>query len=358
MTDSPRVAFDVTPLISGRTGIARYVTQLGAALERRGTELRTFAVGRAAFPPPPDARHVRVPARIVERWWRMVPWPPVEQLVADCQLVHATGSLMPRTRRPLVVTVHDIAALRHPELHPQRHVRQQRALLASLERVTVVLSVSSATADDLEQLGIPREKLVVGPLGVTPQALPAPAKERPAAGYLLTVGETSARKRYDLLLRALACLDQDLRLVMAGPPAGDEQRLRSLIQTLGLTSNVTLLGAVSDSMLAGLYQDALALCFPSISEGFGLPLLEAMGAGATVIASDIPVCHEVAGDAAIYPNGDDERAWAEAIEGVVSDPGLRAGLVVSGHERVKAFTWDRTAAATLDAYRLALELAS
>jgi glycosyltransferase involved in cell wall biosynthesis len=195
---------------------------------------------------------------------------------------------------------------------------------------------------------------VVTPLGVSPLAEPAPETERPAPGYLLTVGETSPRKDYGTLLRAMSRLDRDARLVMAGPPAGDEERLRSLIATLGVTSRVTRLGAVSDSLLSGLYAGALGLCFPSVSEGFGLPVLEAMAAGVPVVARDIPVTREVAGDAALYVAGGGERAWAEAIEALLSDGRLRQSLAERGRARAAQFTWERTAAATLDAYRLAL----
>lgn len=357
MTPNPlRVAFDVTPVISGRTGIARYVTELGAALERDGAELRRFAVGRRSFPLPAGARHVRIPVRFLERWWRGVPWPPVERLAGDSQLIHATGALMPRTKRPLVVTVHDIAALRYPELHPDRHVRQQRMHFDALDRASAIVTVSRTTADDLAHLGVAPERLVVAPLGVTalPEPTPPSIDEEPAGIYLLTVGETSPRKRYDVLLRALSRLDQRVGLVMAGPPAGDEERLRSLAVALGVARRVRRLGAVTDATLAALYRGATALCFPSVAEGFGLPVLEAMAAGVPVVASDIPVTRELASDAALYVADHDERAWAEAIEGLVSDASLRERLVEAGRKRAAEFTWKRTAAATRDAYLLAL----
>jgi glycosyltransferase involved in cell wall biosynthesis len=360
MTASPvRVAFDVTPVISGRTGIARYVTQLTAALEALSVELRRFAVGRSAFPLPSNTTHIRVPARLVERWWRAIPWPVLEQLAGSADLVHASGLLVPRTRRPLVVTVHDVAALRYPELHPARHVFKQQVLLAALDRASVIVTVSHATADDLAHLGIEDERLVVAPLGVTllpKPELPAP-DENIGRGYLLAVGETSPRKRYSVLLRALARLGGDVRLVIAGPPARDEIRLQSLVAALGVSPRVTRLGLVSDAALAGLYSGALALCFPSVAEGFGLPVLEAMAAGLPVLASDIPATRELAGNAALYVSGDEEQAWADAIESVISDAPLRARLAEAGRQRAAEFTWQRTATATLSAYRLALEVA-
>jgi glycosyltransferase involved in cell wall biosynthesis len=350
-----RVAFDVTPVITGRTGIARYVTELGAALEREDVELRRFAIGRSTFALPPGSRHLRVPARVVMRWWRIVPWPTAERLVGGADVVHATGSPPPATRLPLVVTVHDVAALRYPDLHPARHVHQQRGQLATLERAGAIVTVSATTADDLVQLGIPQDRIVVAPLGLTPLPDPAPPAATPLDGeYLLTVGETSPRKRYHVLLEAMSRLRGGPRLVMVGPPAGDEERLRALILELGLTQRVTRLGAVSDAELSWLYRHATALCFPSISEGFGLPVLEALAAGVPVIASDIAATRELASSIAVYPGSEDADDWAQAIEAVASDTALRERIGRDGSRRAAQFTWERTAAATLDAYRMAL----
>lgn len=355
MSEEVSVAFDATPVISGRTGIARYVSQLGAALEQQGVRVRRFAVGRSLFPAPPDTRHVKVPGRLLERWWGAVPWPLAEQLVGDVGLVHATGLLVPPTGLPLVVTVHDVAALRFPQLHPPRHLRQQRAQLSGLARAAAVLTVSQSTADDLAQLGISPERMIVSPLGFTP--LPAPIHPHASAEgcrYVLTVGETSPRKRYSVVLEALAHVDDAVRLVMAGPRAGDEQRLAQLASSLGLSRRLSRLGAVSDGELAALYAGAAALCFPSVTEGFGLPVLEAMAAGTPVIASDIPATRELAGDAALYCDAADARGWAEAIATLASDDAGREKLAKAGRERAARFTWERTATATLEAYQVAL----
>src|SRR5438067_4326511 len=155
------IALDATPLISGRTGIARYVSELGAALERRGVDVRRFAIGRGPVAASSDVRRVRIPLRIVERWWGALPEPSLERLVGRADVVHAAGLLAPRTRRPLVVTVHDLAALDHPELHPRRQVRQVRALLKALDREAVVLAVSCTNADGLVARGMDRFKVVV-----------------------------------------------------------------------------------------------------------------------------------------------------------------------------------------------------
>jgi glycosyltransferase involved in cell wall biosynthesis len=172
--------------------------------------------------------------------------------------------------------------------------------------------------------------------------------------YVLTVGETSPRKGYGVLLHALARIGPGVQLVMAGPPAGDEQRLRSLADTLQIAPRISRLGAVTDAALAGLYSGALALCFPSVAEGFGLPVLEAMAAGVPVLATDIPAVRELVGAGGLYVQGDDADAWAQAIDTLAGDEDLRQRLSRTQQARAAAYTWERTATATLDAYQLAL----
>ena len=355
-----RVAMDATPVITAQTGAARYVTALSAALERRGVEVRRFAIGRAPVPAPPDVRRVRVPLRVVQRWWRAVSWPTAERLAGPADLVHATGLTVPPSRVPLVVTVHDIAALDDPSLHPRRHVHEVAALVGSLGRAAVVVASSQATADRLVARGVDHDRITVVPLGLTPlpDTPPAGADGQLVRGpYLLAVGETTFRKGYVTLLRALARKGVDgPLLVIAGPAGNDEPSIQREIGVLHLEDRVVRLGRVDDSVLAALYRGALALCFPSVAEGFGLPVLEALGAGVPVIASDLPVLREVGGDAPLFfPIGDDE-ALAKAID-LVSDRELRRRLAAAGRDRAAAFTWDRTADGTINAYRRALATA-
>ena len=356
MSETPRVGFDLTPVISGATGIARYVTQLEAALRGLDVELRTFAVGRSAFPVPPGTRHVRVPARLMVSWWRLGGRPHIERLTGPVDLVHATGLFVPATRRPLVLTVHDLAALRHAQLLPERHVRQQRAVIRRLPSAAAVLAVSEATARDIVDLGVDPGRVVVTPLGVSPLPEPTPLPEalRPSGPYLLTVGETAPRKGYRVLIRALARVEQDLELVMVGPAGRDEEPLRRLAVELGVEHRLRRLGTVNDGALASLYRGALALCFPSVAEGFGLPVLEALAEGTPALVSDLPVLREVAGSAAVFVEPGSAAQWAEAIEAIASSAQLTDRLNLAGPRRASEFTWERTASATLRAYELAL----
>jgi glycosyltransferase involved in cell wall biosynthesis len=354
---------DATPVITGQTGMARYVTALSAALERRGVEVRRFAIGRAPIPAPLHVRRVRVPLRVVQRWWRTASWPLAERLIGPADVVHATGLTVPPTRVPLVVTVHDVAAIDHPSLHPPRQVREVGAQVAALGRAAVVVASSQATADRLVARGVDQDRIKVVPLGLTPlpeaEASPAGADGRLARGsYLLAVGETSPRKGYVTLLRALARRSANgPLLVIAGPAGGDEPRIRRAIDELQLQDRVVRLGPVKDSILAGLYRGALALCFPSVAEGFGLPVLEALGAGVPVIASDLPVLREIGGDVALFVPVGDEEALARALDAVGSDSRLRGRLAAAGRDRAARFTWDATAEAMVDTYMRVLAAA-
>lgn len=348
-----RVAVDVTPLIAGSTGVARYTDSLCRALEATGIELAPFAVGRASRPAPPGVRHVRAPLRVVQRAWSVANRPSAEDLVGKVDVVHSLDLHPPPSRRPLVATVHDLAAIEQPDLHPPRSVAQQRARLAMLARAEVVISNSYATASVLARHGIEGHRVVVSQLGVS--ALPQPAEHGVSGPFLLAVGELSARKGHAALLEAFASARLGpVRLVVAGPDAGEGRRLAALTARLGVADRCVLLGRVSDAVLAGLYRDAAALCFPSLAEGFGLPVLEAMAAGLPVVASDLEVIREVAGDSVILVPTSDVPALRRGLERVVGDEQLRQRLADDGRSRAGRFTWEATANVTVSAYHRAL----
>jgi glycosyltransferase involved in cell wall biosynthesis len=349
-----RVALDVTATITGSTGVARYARQLTAALGEQGVETVPYAIGRPQHPVPPGVRHVAVPLRVVQRAWSWTRRPRAESMAPGVDLVHALDLVPPPSRLPVVATVHDLTAVDFPDLHPRRRVAQQRAQLRALRRARVVISNSHATAARLAAHGIAGDHVVVTHFGRTPLPDPDGRRHRPRP-YLLAVGEFTRRKGHDVLLRAFAAAKlEGVDLVFAGPDGFDAGFRAPLVASLGLGPRVVFLGQVDDSTLAGLYADALALCFPSRAEGFGFPLVEALGAGLPVVASDLDVFRELAGDDALYVPVDDDTALAGALGRIVEDAELRARLSAAGPARVEGYTWERTAAATVDAYELAL----
>jgi glycosyltransferase involved in cell wall biosynthesis len=355
-----RVGLDVTALLSGATGVARYVRELAVAVEQRDVQLIPFAIGRGdhADALPGGTKRLRIPLRVIHRSWSLAGIPTAQYLAPGCDVVHTPDLVPPPSRIPCVLTVHDLVALEHPELHPRRAVIiQRRQLAAARDRAAVVLTVSQATAAALHSRGVDPERIVVAPNGVT--AMPLPDRSLvPDHPYLLAVGSLTPRKGLETLVAALsrAELDGSVRLVLAGGAGWGAQRVLDAIKHHDLGERVTCLGPVSDAQLAGLYEGCIAVCVPSVAEGFGLPLVEAAAAGAPVVASDLPVFHEIDGCVALYAPPGDEHGWADALERVVADEQLRSESAARGRALTCKHTWDRTAAITIAAYERAQQV--
>jgi glycosyltransferase involved in cell wall biosynthesis len=198
------------------------------------------------------------------------------------------------------------------------------------------------------------DRIVVAPNGAT--AMPRPDYTVvPHHPYLLAVGSLTPRKGLDTLFAALAhaALPASVGLVLAGATGWDGHRVLDAIDHNHVSDRVTCTGRVTDAQLAALYERCIAVCVPSVAEGFGLPLLEAAAAGVPVVASDLPVFRELEGLAALYAPPRDERAWTEALERIVADDALRRESAVKSHAVAREYTWDRTAAIALGAYEQA-----
>lgn len=350
-----RVALDVTPELVAEAGVARYSRELRRALERRGDcSIKPFAIGRGPYQLPPQARHVRVPLRVVQRAWRAFGLPRAEHIAGSVDIVHSLDLLPPPTRCPLVVTVHDVLTSELPTLHPPRSRQTQRLQLEALGRAAAIVAVSDSTADALRARGIDEDRLNIARNGLT--SFPSPVDPPfPPGTFILAVGSLEPRKGHELLLRAVATAGLwDIHLVFAGPTVGRAQQIEQLATELGLSERLSVLGTVQDDVLAGLYRDALMLCMPSLGEGFGLPVLEAMSFGTPVLASDLPALREVAGDAAVFSVPGDSDDLAHQLHRVVSDKQLRDQLARKGKARASLFTWDAAAEKTVEAYRAAL----
>jgi glycosyltransferase involved in cell wall biosynthesis len=347
------VALDLTPALSGLTGVARYALHLAAELPAAGITVRGFGIGRGPGTLPPGSRHLRVPLRVVQPTWRHLGVPRAEWVAGGGDVVHSVDLTLPPTKLPLVATVHDLATLDRPDLHPPAQVTQMRARLAALDAAAIIITVSQTTADALARHGVDPGRVVVTPLAATPLS-ESPARSEARPPYLLAVGELTARKDYPTLIRALAQEPaRDLRLVMAGPRGYRADEVAEVAAATGVADRVEMLGRVSDAELADLYRGATALCLTSVIEGFGLPLVEAMAVGLPIVASDIEVAREVAGDAAVYAPVGDAEAFAAAVHRVATDDELRATLQRNAALRSQQFSWARTAELTAAAYRKA-----
>jgi glycosyltransferase involved in cell wall biosynthesis len=276
---------------------------------------------------------------------------------ADCDLVHApTLFAPPRGRRPLVVTIHDAVPWTHPSTLTPRGVDWHRAMAAQVARSADAIVVpTQAVADALADLLPIADRVRVIGEGVSAALTAAAggsALELPDQ-FLFTFATLEPRKGLDLLIAALARPEAPrLPLLVAGQPGWGGVDPLAEAASAGLPEGrVRLLGRVPDAELATLLHAATAVVVPSRAEGFGLPLLEAMAAGAPVVTSDDPALVEVGGGAAaVAPVGDD-AALAALLCDVVNDPERRQRMSAAGLVRAEAFSWEQTARATWKLYR-------
>ena len=266
-----------------------------------------------------------------------------------------------------VVTVHDLWLDRYPQYSAK--LFGQRASFRRTKRTAwrarKVITVSEYSARDIESLyGLSRDRIVVIPNGVSDDFRPATdgsslAEIRKRFGihgerFILFVGGADPRKNHRTFLAACARKVRQLEacsLVLVGDPVHRVGDLRQTAVTFGLEDRVICTGRLAMADMRLLYSHADLFVFPSIYEGFGMPVLEAMACGAPVITSNRTSLPEVAGDAAILVNPEDPDELADAIVSVLEDRPLRDGLTAKGFERAKQFTWEQAARRTLALYR-------
>jgi len=282
---------------------------------------------------------------------------------AGVDLLHSLASTAPlsgRFRR--VVTVHDLIYARFPDAHAGLRDRGMRVLVpGAVRRSDRVMADSQSTRDDLvELLGTDPQRIDVVPLGLGTVQREQPAPEHDVRArfelgereVVLSLSAKRAHKNLLALIGALARIAPERRpvLVIPGYPTAHELELRARAQALGVTEDVRFPAWVSNAELEGLWSITRAFVFPSLYEGFGLPVLEAMARGVPVACSNASSLPEVAGDAALLFDPHDEAAIATALQRLLSDASLVETLRARGRERAALFTWERTARLTLDSY--------
>ena len=272
-------------------------------------------------------------------------------------LIHCPANLGPLySPVPVVMTIHDLLPFRHPEYVPGAYSLILRVLIRLGARTARrVVTISEASRTDIRRyLRIRRTPVDVIPLaGETRGADAVPTKIR-RTDQLLAVGNRMPHKNFSTLLAALALLPEQTRphLVITGSHGDDP--LTPLVAELGLQKWVSLRGWLTPEQLDAMYAESTLFVFPTFFEGFGLPVLEAMAHGCPVLCSDVPVLHEVAGDAAIYVDSHDAAQLAESIAGLLSSAEELARMATTGLERAAEFTWDRTAQQTLASFQRVL----
>jgi len=258
-----------------------------------------------------------------------------------------------------VVTFHDLIPLRFPQSFGAIKLFYKHYVPQVLRQAERIICNSEATARDVTDFyGISAHKLVAIPLAYDAQhfrptsALPDILKDQPDRPYFLMLGRQAPYKNIGRAIEALAQIKADCMLLIAGPT--DERYTPELIaqaESLGVRSRLQFLSYVPYDQLPGLLSQAIALIFPSLWEGFGLPVLEAMACGTPVICSDVASLPEVAGEAALLVNPTEVSAIASAVNQVLTDPALRLQLKTAGLQRVQQFSWEKTGRATVEILR-------
>lgn len=283
-------------------------------------------------------------------------------------LMHGLVNVLPlATRLPGVVTVHDLAFLHTPDRLPTlKAAYLARLCKASVERAVAVIAVSQQTADDMMRwFGVPASKITVVHNGVADDFTPAPAESveafRVRAGlperYLLYLGTLEPRKNLDLLISAFASWraearpeDRSVKLILAGAKGWFYEDIFQQVDALGLQQSILFPGFVPRADLPNWYRAAEGFIYPSVFEGFGLPLLEAMACGTPVLCSDAASLREVAGDAALIFPVRDQLALVNSLHLLIDQAELRAELRRRGLVRAAGFSWRRAASETLAIY--------
>jgi glycosyltransferase involved in cell wall biosynthesis len=309
----------------------------------------------AAWTPKVEVRMLPLPRHALYESWHYLRQPKVQRATGDVDVIHATGVAVPPKSAPLVVTVHDLAFLHEPS-HFTRHGLRffKRALALTLRDADLVVVPSDATRDDCLANGFEASRVRVVPWGI--DVAPAKADDVDAARrryglnrpYLLWTGTIEPRKNLPTLIRAYARLDPEADLVLVGPQGWNENLDRLIAP---VRSRVKVLGFVTPDELRSLYAGAEVFCFPSLREGFGLPVLEAMAEGTAVVTSAGTSTAEIGGDAVELVDPTDEQALAGAIGGLLADRERAAALGDAGVRRAQAFTWERTARLLERTYR-------
>ena len=345
------MALDARALADDATGVGRYIGALMTAFdETHGVELMPYRTAGL---------------RVLGPQFEL----PLRMRRDGAQLIHGPANALPLLRLglPGVVTIHDLAIYDHPEWFPSGQWFATRVVVPqSARRARIIICPSEATKRAMIRLfGIEPQRCRVIPHGVeTEFALPASpsvkADVKARYGlpdrYLLQLGTVQPRKNYVTSLRALARIPppQRLPLIVAGAFGWKYDAVVDAVRELNLADWVRFVGYAGMPDLPALYQMAQAVLFPSLDEGFGLPLLEAFAAGTPVVASNAGAIPEVAADAALLSAPEDAQALADNLLRLLTDSQLRERQVAAGRARAALYTWSASAAAHREVYESAV----
>lgn len=370
-----RIGIDYTAAINQTAGIGRFVRGLVRAVADLDHENQYVLVHAAPnngciveAPTGPNitTREMRFRERVMTAIWHRLRIPlPVDLVTGPLDIFHAPDYVLPPVSRGVsIITVHDLAFLIHPECADQNlRLFLERAVPRSAARADYIITDSQNTRNDVIcLLDADPDRVFVVPGGVDPSFVPADEEAihrvrceyQLHSPYVLAVGVIEPRKNFPRLIDAFSRfrvrtgLDYDL--VIAGGNGWLSDETYREAERSPFSSNVRFTGYVPDQHLAALYSGAEVFAYPSLYEGFGLPVLEAMACGTTVVCANTSSLPECAGDAALLFPPDDPDAIAASLEQACGDENLRSELVRRGTQRVAEFQWERAAERLIEIY--------
>lgn len=365
----PKVLLDTRTLVGKRTGVGRYVTHLVRELIAMASPDLSFCALCLPTDNVPKDIKLHVLKGIKSGFG---PMNPLQQLAlswsvrtSECDLYHYPSYDPPWTiGRPFVATCYDIEPLRHPELYPARIVWYYRLFATGLRRAERVIVISENTGRDLvDLLHVAPERVRVIYLGVDPSFRPVDKPQNLTVvrqryslpdRYVLYLGNTMPHKNLPRLVEAMARVhwqEPDVALLLAGRRDKYRPAVERAIAIAGLENVVRFLGGISEEDLPVLLSSARVFAYPSLYEGFGLPVLEAMACGTPVVTSDRSSLPEVVGDCAIVVNPEDTTSIADGILRLLSKPAEAKHYSNAGIQRARQFTWRRCAEQHVAVYR-------
>ena len=364
-----RILLDYRPALVRRTGVGEYVHELARALAESpepGDAITLFSASwkdRLASGAVPGLRVIdrRVPVRLLNYGWHRLGWPPVERLTGETfdvvQSLHPL--LLPARRAARIVTVHDLDFLDHPERTRAEIRRDYPTLVPRHVRLAdgVVVNSETTAADVEQRLGVTASRITV----CTPGAPPWSRRtEEPDGGCILFLGALEPRKNLGVLLDAYERLIKTSavpppRLVLAGKIGPGAKLIQSRTVDRPLREFVDLPGYIPDADREALYRRALLFVMPSHTEGFGMPVLEAMTVGVPVIAADRGALPEVARGAAEFFEPDDADGLTALLARLLTDAGARQRMREQGWARASAYRWADSARTLRTAWAQAVE---
>ncbi len=381
-----RIGIDVTSALTQGGGIGRYTRELVRALVslESANQYTLFSARvpgilpvQRPLPEGPGIAHR--PAFLNERWlyrvWYRLRLPlPVQLFTGQIDLFHSPDFVLPPVSRgiPTLLTVHDLSFLHYPHTFPESLVTYlNRVVPWSVARADHILADSESTKQDLINFwSVPAQKISVLYSGVSSaysphsdQAALAEVKSRYGLGqapYLLSVGTVQPRKNYQMLIRAFAPVARRYphTLAIAGGKGWLEEEMMAEAARQGIGDRVCFLGFVDDDLLPALYNGASLFAFPSLYEGFGLPVLEAMASGVPAIISSSSSLPEVGGDAALQLPADSVDAWSSGMSAVLGDQARAAAMISAGIIQARRFSWQKAARQLLGIYTALLDKAA